>query len=69
MVSLIGVNKEKIKEAFLLFAEDCKNFSKILKEEKTKANETVYSSNTINSAIERFEREYNGKPIYLNLKS
>lgn len=56
MVSLIGMDEEQIKKAFVLFAEDCKKFTQIIKNEKDKSNETGYTPEIISTSLSIFER-------------
>lgn len=64
MVSLIGVPLEQVKNAFVEWAKDCKNFKKILDEEKDKSSKPNYTSDIIDTSILRFEKEYNGLSVY-----
>lgn len=59
MVSLIGVPLEEVKKVFVEWAKDCRRFSEILGEEKQKSNTQTYTSDVVNKAATRFEREYN----------
>ncbi len=64
MVTLISVPLEQVKKGFVEWAKDCKRFREILDEEKNKTGKPNYTSDIIDTAILRFEKEYNGSSVY-----